>query len=299
MMTNGEFFKRLGRNEMSSSDTIKTTLEVGLRNWPPFEQVEFLNGQGQAHVSKLPEATLEAMLKQFRIDQFKIAGHDAPAQALVSPKEAQARQIETGVITENTKIIRSNGGHEIFRCEAANWGTAIQNAVNAHVSLEGANLCRKHIESVNFSNLHMDHAQFEGSTLRNCQFRHTSLVCASFYLARVQDCDFAGADLTAQTTLSGAHMLDCGFTGTMMCAKQLVGRRPIFSMGPLGDQNRWLTLHLTEAGPMLCTGCFYGNIRSFEKKVKAEKARGTANYVAYMAAIDMMKAYAKAWTPRK
>ena len=84
--------------------------------------------------------------------------------------------------------------------------------------------------------------------------------------------------------------------GAYLDGKTLVGKRPILQIGPVGSRSDYLIAYLTDAGIYITAGCFHGTRDEFAARVRethGENEHGNE----YAAALAMIDAHAKLWTP--
>ena len=110
--------------------------------------------------------------------------------------------------------------------------------------------------------------------------------------ANLYGADLSGADLSG-ASLSGANL--SGADGKKIT---LVGDRPFLQLGPIGSRADNLLVFLTDDGTYLRAGCWFGTLEEFTARVE-ETHKTTAHGREYMAAIELVNAHAKLWTPKK
>lgn len=105
--------------------------------------------------------------------------------------------------------------------------------------------------------------------------------CANLACANLAGANLAGADL------AGANL-----AGSL----KLVGLRPCLHIGPIGSRAATLTLWLTDQGPRVQTGCFFGTRAAFEAAVADEHGDGCHGRE-YGAALALLDAHIEHWAP--
>ena len=99
----------------------------------------------------------------------------------------------------------------------------------------------------------------------------------------------AGANL-ARANLARANLAGAKFSDD----KLLIGKRPFFTIGPIGSRCALVSLWLTDKGPMVRAGCFTGTLDEFTAAV--EKTHGDSDHgKEYAMAILMMESHAAIW----
>ena len=101
----------------------------------------------------------------------------------------------------------------------------------------------------------------------------------------------------ARAYLADANLADANLARAKFSEdKLLIGRRPFFTIGPIGSRCALVSLWLTDKGPMVKAGCFTGALDEFTAAV--EKTHGETDHgKEYAMAILMMEAHAALWTP--
>ncbi len=78
--------------------------------------------------------------------------------------------------------------------------------------------------------------------------------------------------------------------------KTLIGKRPVFTLGPIGSRCDSFTAYLTDKGIYLRAGCFFGSVAEFTDRL--ERAHGTSEHgQEYRAALTLIECHARLWTP--
>ena len=109
---------------------------------------------------------------------------------------------------------------------------------------------------------------------------------AGAYLARA---NLAGAYLDG-AYLDGAYLAGANLVGE----NKLVGKRPIFQIGPIGSRSAYFVAYLTSSGLVLKTGCFTGSISEFREKL-AEEHGDNLHAKEYEAALTLIEKHAELW----
>ena len=96
---------------------------------------------------------------------------------------------------------------------------------------------------------------------------------------------------TSRANLSGAYLF-----GADLSRKKLVGKRPFFTIGPIGSRSDYVHAWLTDSGVMIRSGCFFDTRTQFELALDAEHGDNEHGQE-YRAALVLIDAHAKLWTP--
>lgn len=113
------------------------------------------------------------------------------------------------------------------------------------------------------------------------------------------DADLRGAYLSRadlrDADLRGADLRDAYLRDAKMGDSALIGARPILQIGPIGSRSDYLVSHITEAGVMICAGCFFGTLDDFRAAV-SETHGDAVHGREYAAALVMIEAHAALWS---
>jgi len=165
------------------------------------------------------------------------------------------------------KIKNRYTGEVLFECEAPD---DLDSGLHTRYALEkastaGANLARANLGGANLGGAYLDGAYLAGAYLNGANLARANL---------------AGA------YLNGAY-LDGGLT--------LLGRRPIFQIGPIGSRCATFTAYITNEGVRLRAGCFFGSVDEFEKNLAAEHGGDSQHAIEYRAALALIRVHAEQW----
>jgi len=134
-----------------------------------------------------------------------------------------------------------------------------------------------------------------GAYLGGAYLRGAYLGGADLGGADLRDADLGGADLR-DAYLRGAYLRGAYLRGAKIGDKTLVSERPVLQIGPIGSRADYLVAYLTNAGVMICAGCFFGTLNEF-RAACVETHGGNAHGREYAAAIVLIEAHAALWTP--
>ena len=105
-----------------------------------------------------------------------------------------------------------------------------------------------------------------------------------------------GANLDG-ANLDGAYLRGAYLDGANLRGSKLIGDRPIIQIFPIGSRGDYLTAYITDKGPFVKTGCFFGTIEKFKEAVK--NTHGNNNHAEeYLVAIALIDTHAKIYTPK-
>ena len=78
--------------------------------------------------------------------------------------------------------------------------------------------------------------------------------------------------------------------------KKLIGKRPVFTVGPIGSRSDFFTAYITDKGLFLSAGCFFGAEIEFTTKLGQEHGANEHAHE-YMAALELVRCHVRLWTP--
>jgi hypothetical protein len=171
-------------------------------------------------------------------------------------------------------------------------GTDLSGTDLSYANLSGADLSGADLIDANLRGAALRSANLIDANLRGAYLRYADLSGAYLRYADLSGADLSGADL------SGANLRGANLRGANGEKLTLVGARPFLQIGPFGSRHDYLQAWLTDGGIYVRAGCFWNTLSAFTKAVK--ETHGTSVHAKeYAAAIAMIKAYAKLWTPKK
>ncbi|AEI71167.1 hypothetical protein [EBPR siphovirus 1] len=160
-------------------------------------------------------------------------------------------------------------------------GAHLYGAYLSGACLSGANLSGANLSGANLSGANLSGANLSGACLSGA-----NLSGAHLYGAYLSGACLSGANL------SGAYLSGANLDG----AKNLIGNRPVFTLGPIGSRCDSFTAYLTDKGVYLHAGCFFGTVAEFVARL--EREHGTnKHWQEYSAALALIECHARLWTP--
>ena len=163
------------------------------------------------------------------------------------------------------QIKHKHTGAVLFECELPDDTPA--GLIDRH-ALEKATAARANLDGANLARAYLARANLDGAYL-------------------------AGANLDG-ANLDGASLVRANLDGAYLVRAILVGKRPIFQIGPIGSRCSYFTAYLTTEGVKLRTGCFFGTFEKFTEKLSKE--HGDNDHAKeYQAALDLIKVHADLW----
>jgi hypothetical protein len=164
-------------------------------------------------------------------------------------------------------------------------GAYLAGANLAGANLDGANLARAYLAGANLDGAYLAGANLDGANLARAYL-------AGAYLAGAY---LDGANLDG-ANLDGAYLAGAYLDGANLDGALLVGKRPIFQIGPIGSRCAYFTAYLTSEGVKLRAGCFFGTVDEFTAKL-SEDHGDNIHAKEYRAALDLIQCHAGLWTP--
>ena len=179
-------------------------------------------------------------------------------------------------------------------CEDNSVAITLAAAINAKTNLYGADLRSANLYGADLRSANLYGADLRSANLRSADLRSANLCGADLRSANLYGADLYGADLRS-ADLRSANLCGADLYGANLGdAGRLVGRRPYFSIGPIGSREDVLAAFLTERGVFLRAGCFFGTVDQFREKLQDEHG-DNVHAKEYRAALDMVLAHYEAW----
>ena len=114
--------------------------------------------------------------------------------------------------------------------------------------------------------------------------------------ANLAGANLAGANL-AGANLDGADLGGANLARAFLAGgEKLIGERPLLQIGPIGSAARYFVAYNTDKGLRLRTGCFFGSREQFEARLSTTHG-DNLHAQEYRAALDLIDAHARLWTP--
>ena len=164
-------------------------------------------------------------------------------------------------------------------------GLAMRAALEA-ANLGGANLGGANLRGANLRGANLDGAHLGGANLGGAYLGGANLGGANLRGANLDGAYLGGA------YLGGANLDGANLGGK----KKLIGKRPVFTVGPIGSRSDFFTAYVTDKGLFLRAGCFFGTESEFTTELRA--THGTNKHAQeYTAALELVRCHARLWTP--
>jgi len=192
-------------------------------------------------------------------------------------------------------------------------------AIKSEANLRGANLSRANLSGADLSGAdlsgadlseadlrvaNLTGANLSGADLRGANLSEANLSEANLRGANLSEANLRGANLSranlSRANLSGADLSEANLSGANLKNKEnLVGRRPIFQIGPIGSRCAYFVAYVTDKGLRFDAGCQRQITRdAFELRL-AELHGENDHAKEYRAALALIDAHAEIWTPKE
>ncbi|MCA9368613.1 pentapeptide repeat-containing protein, partial [Candidatus Kaiserbacteria bacterium] len=157
--------------------------------------------------------------------------------------------------------------------------------------LRGAYLRCADLGGADLSGADLSGANLSGADLSGADLRYAYLSGADLSGANLGGADLSGANLGG-ADLSGADLSGADLREGL----KLVGDRPYFQLGPIGSESRTFEAFITDQGPRLRAGCFFGTRDEFVAKLNQTHGNNI-HAREYTAALSLIDAHCELWTP--
>ena len=137
-----------------------------------------------------------------------------------------------------------------------------------------------------------------GADLRGADLSRADLSGANLRGANLSGADLRGANLSG-ANLSCAYLSDADLSGAYLKNKEkLVGKRPIFQIGPIGSRCAYFVAYVTDKGLRFDAGCQHQITREVFEERLTELHGENDHAKEYRAALALIDAHAEIWTPK-
>jgi len=165
--------------------------------------------------------------------------------------------------------------------------------------LRGANLSCADLSGANLSDAKMSCADLSGADLSDANLSDANLSCADLRGADLSCANLRGANLSC-ADLSGANLSDANLSDANLKNKEkLVGKRPIFQIGPIGSRCAFFVAYVTDKGLRFDAGCQRQITREVFEERLTELHGENDHAKEYRAALALIDAHAEIWAPKE
>ena len=155
--------------------------------------------------------------------------------------------------------------------------------------LDGARLVRAILDGAILDGASLNGARLDGARLVRADLSYARLDGASLVSARLDGAYLVRASLV-RASLAGASLDGAYLDGE----EKLIGKRPIFQIGPIGSRCAYLVSYITDKGLRIRTGCFFGTLAKFKAMLK-ETHGNNEHAQEYKAALTSINKHYKLW----
>ncbi len=172
-------------------------------------------------------------------------------------------------------------------------------AIKSGTDLSGANLSCTDLRGANLSGAYLSGADLSGAYLSCTDLRGANLSCADLSCADLSDAKMSCADLSC-ANLRGANLSCADLSDAYMKNKEkLVGKRPIFQIGPIGSRCAYFVAYVTDKGLRFDAGCQHQITREVFEERLTELHGENDHAKEYRAALALIDAHAEIWAPKE
>jgi len=168
-------------------------------------------------------------------------------------------------------------------CENNSLRITLELAIKSGADLRGADL-----RGADLSDAYLSRADLRGADLSDAYLSGADL----------RGADLSGADLSG-ANLSGADLSGANLSGANLKNKEkLVGKRPIFQIGPIGSRCAYFVAYVTDKGLRFDAGCQHQITREVFEERLTELHGENDHAKEYRAALALIDAHAEIWAPK-
>ncbi len=154
--------------------------------------------------------------------------------------------------------------------------------------LSGANLSCAYLSCANLSCANLSCADLSCADLSDAK-----MSCADLSCANLRGANLSCAKMSC-TDLRGANLSDAYLKNK----EKLVGKRPIFQIGPIGSRCAFFVAYVTDKGLRFDAGCQRQITREVFEERLTELHGENDHAKEYRAALALIDAHAEIWTPK-
>ena len=178
-------------------------------------------------------------------------------------------------------------------------GANLSRAYLSRANLSGAYLSRADLSCADLSGAYLSRAYLSRADLSGADLSGANLSGANLSRADLGCADLSGANLS-RAYLSGAYLsgayLGCAY---LKNKEKLVGKRPIFQIGPIGSRCAFFVAYVTDKGLRFDAGCQRQITREVFEERLTELHGENDHAKEYRAALALIDAHAEIWTPKE
>lgn len=146
------------------------------------------------------------------------------------------------------------------------------------------------------TNLQIKH-RYAGNILFECEETSGMLLRNALEMAIVAKADLREADLRG-ADLGEANLREADLRGANLGERgKLIGKRPFFTIGPIGSRADYVQAWITDKGLMIRVGCFFGNREEFVAKL-AKTHGDSLHGQEYQAALVLIDKHVELWVTK-
>ena len=166
-------------------------------------------------------------------------------------------------------------------------------------NLSGAYLSGAYLSGADLSGADLSGAYLSGANLSGAYLIGADLIGADLSGAYLSDAYLSDAKLSG-ADLSGADLSGANLSGAKLKNKEkLVGKRPIFQIGPIGSRCAYFVAYVTDKGLRFDAGCQRQITREVFEDRLAELHGENDHAKEYRAALALIDAHAEIWAPKE
>ena len=199
-------------------------------------------------------------------------------------------------------------------CEGNSVRLTLELAIKSGADLSGAYLSGAYMSGADLSGANLSDANLSDANLARANLSRANL--SDVYLSRayliranLSDANLSGANLSranlSRAYLSGANLSDANLSRAYLSGaylknkEKLVGKRPIFQVGPVGSRCAYFVAYITDKGLRFDAGCQRQITREVFESRLTELHGENEHAKEYRAALALIDVHADIWTPKE
>ena len=182
-------------------------------------------------------------------------------------------------------------------------GANLSDAKMSCADLRGADLSCANLSCANLRGADLSGAYLRGAYLSRAYLSGANLSGANLSRAYLSGAYLRGANLSgaylSDANLSDANLIRADLSGANLKNKEkLVGKRPIFQIGPIGSRCAYFVAYVTDKGLRFDAGCQHQITREVFEERLTELHSENDHAKEYRAALALIDAHAEIWAPK-
>ena len=186
-------------------------------------------------------------------------------------------------------------------CENNTIKATVQKALAVKANLSGSDLRNSDLRNSDLNGSDLSYSDLRNSDLRNSDLNGSNLSYSNLIYSDLSYSNLNGSNLS-YSNLNGSDLRNSDLNGSDLSYSNLReaklkdgskitdAKRPVFSLGPIGSEQRMMMAFATDSGIKIQTGCFFGTVEEFKAQL-TKKHSGNIHEKEYLASLAMIETH--------